>query len=57
MPYFYSKGNEALAHTALRSFGCPIHDTFKARVYGALGSLIWYVATLPMARGLELGRL
>ena len=32
----------------------PSLETFKARLDGALGSLIWWVATLSMAGGLEL---
>jgi len=32
-------------------------EAFKARLDGALGSLIWWVATLPMSGGLELNDL
>ena len=31
----------------------PSLEAFKARLDGALGSLSWYVATVPMAGGLE----
>ena len=34
--------------------GAPSLETFKAKLDGALGSLIWWVETLPMAGGLEL---
>ena len=30
-------------------------ETFKVRMDGILGSLIWWLAALPMAAGLELG--
>jgi len=33
----------------------PSLEVFKAGLDGALGSLIYWVATLPMAEGLELG--
>jgi len=37
--------------------GAPSLEVFKARLDGALGSLTWWVADLPMAVGLELGGL
>jgi len=37
--------------------GAPSLELLKARLDGALGSLSWWVATLPMARGLEPGDL
>jgi len=32
----------------------PFLEAFKARLDVALGSLIWWLATLPMSRGLKL---
>ena len=32
----------------------PSLDAFKARLDVALGRLVWWLATLPMARGLKL---
>ena len=37
--------------------GAPSLEVFKGRLDGALGNLIYWVAALPMARGLELGDL
>jgi len=33
----------------------PFLEAFKARLDVALGSLLWWLATLPMAGGLKLG--
>jgi len=38
---FYSEGNEALEQIA------PSLEAFKARLDGALSSLIWWLATMP----------
>jgi len=46
--------SEAMDWAAQRSCGCPISGMFKARLHEALGSLIWWVAALPMARRLQL---
>jgi len=53
---FYSEGAKVLAGT-----GCPemfwmphLWRHFKTKLDGALGSLIWWVATLTTAGGLEL---
>ena len=35
--------------------GTLLTEVFKARLNGALGSLIWWVTTQLMAGGLELG--
>jgi len=34
--------------------GAPSLEVFKARFHGALGSLSWWVAALPMAGELQL---
>ena len=34
--------------------GAPSLEAFKARLDVALGSLVWWLATLPTARGLKL---
>jgi len=47
-------GGEALAQAAQGSCGCPLREVFKARLGGALSSLVWWKASLPMAEGLEL---
>lgn len=36
---------------AAENCGCLIPEAFKARLEGAHGSLIWWVAALPMAEG------
>ena len=33
----------------------PSPEVLKARLDGALGNLVWWEVSLPMARGLELG--
>lgn len=43
-----------LTHIVLRSCGCPIPGGIQGQVGWVLDSLIWCVATLPMAGGLEL---
>lgn len=35
------------------SYGCLIPDVFKVRLFGALGSLLWWVAALLLAAGLD----
>ena len=45
----FCKCGEALVQADQRSCGCPIPGDFKARLDGALGSLTWWVAALPMA--------
>jgi len=32
----------------------PSQEAFKARLDGILGSLVWWLATVPTAEGLEL---
>ena len=44
-----------LAQVAKRSCEWRIPGGVKARSGGALGSLSWWVATLPMARGWNCG--
>ena len=48
---YLTSGWEAMEQIAQRSCGCPMS---KARSHGALHSLISWVATLTMTRGLEL---
>lgn len=45
----YSKGGDALAQAARGSCDCP--KVLRAKVNGALGSLIKWVTTLPVAGG------
>lgn len=33
--------------------GAPSLDVLKARMDGAVGNMIWWLAVLPMAEGLE----
>jgi len=40
-----------------RAVGALSQEAFESRLDGALGSLIWWVATLPIAGTLELGDL
>ena len=35
----------------------PSLEVFKARLDGALGNLVWWEVSLPVAGGLELGEL
>ena len=37
--------------------GAPSLEVFKARLDGALGNLVWWEVSLPMAGGLELDEL
>ena len=50
MEIFYSVGGETLEQVAQRSRECPSLEVFKARLDGAQGSLIWWLAILIMAR-------
>jgi len=43
-----------IAQVAQRSLGAPSLEVFKARLDVALGSLVWWLATLPTAGGLKL---
>ena len=40
-----------LAQLPRAAVGAPFLEVFKARMDGALGSLSWWVAALPMAGG------
>lgn len=40
-----------------KAVDAPSLEVFQARMGGALGNLIWWVATLPMAVGLQPNRL
>ena len=40
---------------AQRAVDAPLLEAFKARLGGILGSLSWWVATLPMAREVVIG--
>ena len=44
-----------MSQAAQRAVGAPSLEAFRVRLDGFLGSLIWWLAALPMARGLELG--
>ena len=50
----YSEGSEALAQLPREAVGAPSLGAFKARLDGALGSLVRWLATLPIAGGLKL---
>lgn len=50
----YTESGEALVQAARRSCGSPIPGGAQGQVGWAPGSLIWWVAVLPMAGGLEL---
>jgi len=41
----------ALAQTVQRSCGCPTLEIFKDKLGGALGNLVKWLETLPMAGG------
>jgi len=41
----------ALAQLPREAVGAPSLEVLKARLDGALGSLSWWVAALPMERG------
>jgi len=55
----HCEGSEAkaLSQAAQRSCGCPIPGGTKARLGGALGNLICWVAVLSTALGLKLNGL
>ena len=40
-------GHEALAQLPIETVGTPSREVLKARLDGALGSLIWWVAAMP----------
>ena len=41
-------GHEALAQLPIETVGTPSREVLKARLDGALGSLIWWVAAVTM---------
>ena len=45
------RGLLQLAQLPREAVNAPFLEAFKARLDGALGSLSWSVAALPMARG------
>ena len=49
----YSEGSETLAQASQRAVGAPSLEVLKARLNGALGSLIQWLAPAH-SRGLEL---
>lgn len=49
-----SEGGEALQRLPKKLVGTPSVEVFKAKLDGALGNLIWWIAALPMAEVLEL---
>ena len=38
----YYESGEVLEQAAQRGYGCPVLEVFKAKLDGALGSLVWY---------------
>ena len=50
----YLESSEAMAQLPKEVVDAPSLEVFRARLDGALGSLIWWEATLPTAWGLEL---
>lgn len=54
MQKFFTQSGEALDQVAQNSCGCPMLELFKARLDGALGNVVYWVASLPMAGGWEL---
>jgi len=47
----YSEGGEALAQLPREGRDAPLQEAFKARMDGALGNLIRWVAALPTTAG------
>ena len=45
---FHSESGDALEQVAQGGCRCPILEAFKARLDVALGSLVWWLATLPV---------
>jgi len=54
---FHWEVGEALVQLPGEVVGAAFLEAFKARLDGALGSLVWWQAALPMAVGLELSAL
>ena len=53
--FFHSEGGEVVEQFAQRSCGHSLSlEVFMSRLDRILGNLIWWVAALPMAMGLEL---
>jgi len=50
----YSEGGEVLALLLREAVGAPSLEAFKVRLDVALGSLVWWLATLYIAGGLKL---
>jgi len=48
------EGGEALEQISQRRCGCPILGGIQGQLGWRLGRLIWWVAALPEAQGLEL---
>ena len=44
---FYLEGSEALAQLLREAVDTPSLEAFKVKLDGALGSLIWWLATSP----------
>ena len=52
--FFHTDGGDALEQVAQGGCGSPSLEAFKARLDVALGSLVWWLATLHIAGGLKL---
>jgi len=50
----HSKGGDALDRLPKEAVDAPSLQAFKARLDVALGSLVWWLATLHIAGGLKL---
>ena len=51
---FHSEGGDALNRLPKEAVDAPSLEAFKARLDVALGSLVWWLATLHIAGGLKL---
>ena len=47
----YSEGGEALDRLPREAVDAPSLEVFKARLDGALGNLVWWEMSLPLASG------
>ena len=51
---FHPEGGDALNRLPKEAVDAPSMEAFKARLDVALGRLVWWLATLHIARGLKL---
>ena len=52
--FFHTEGGDALKRLPKEAVDAPSLQAFKARLDGALGSLVWWLETLHIAVGLKL---